>query len=70
MWIFETEELLHMAEADFQRPAESEGFQDLRGSERKVRGQEAVITAAALGVSHYDDAQQWPALEYPSASME
>jgi hypothetical protein len=59
LWILETEELFHIAEADFQGPAESEGFQSLRGRERKVRGEEAVIAAAALGVSHYDDAQQF-----------
>ena len=69
--VFKAEELLHVAEADLQWPAQSEGFEDLRRLQGEVGGEEAVVAAAAPGVAdHQIRSSLGPALEYHSASMD
>jgi hypothetical protein len=45
--VFKAEELFHVAEANLQWPAQSEGFEDLRRVQGEVGGEEAVVAAAA-----------------------
>jgi len=56
--VFKAEELFHVAEADFQRPAQSEGFEDLRWLKREVGGEETIVAAVAARVAYYNDAQK------------
>src|ERR1700722_1642922 len=56
--VFKTEELLDVAEADLQGPAQSKGFQYLWRFQSEVGGEEAVVAAAAPGVVDHNDTQQ------------
>ena len=56
--VFQAEELFHVAEAHFQRPAQGEGFEDLRRLQREVGGEETIVAAVAARIAHYDDAQK------------
>ena len=55
--VFKAEELFHIAEADFQWPAQSKGFQYLWRCECEVGGEEAIVAAAATRVVDHNDTQ-------------
>src|SRR5260370_32148199 len=56
--VFKAEELLHVAEADLQWPAQGEGFEYLGRLQREVGGEEAIVAAAAAGIVDHNDTQQ------------
>ena len=56
--VFKTEELLDVAEADLQGPAQSEDLKYLWRCESKIRGEEAIVAAATAGIADHHDTQQ------------
>ncbi len=56
--IFKAEELLHVAEADLQWPAQSKGFQYLRRFQEEVGREEAIVAAPATGIADHNNTQQ------------
>ena len=56
--VFKAEELLDVAEADLQRPAQRKGFEYLWRFQSEVGREEAVVAAAATGVVDHNDTQQ------------
>src|ERR1700687_1582769 len=56
--VFEAQELLDIAEANLQGPASRKDLQNVRGGEREIGGEEAIVTAATAGVTYHDDAQE------------
>ena len=56
--IFKAEELLHIAEADLQWPAQSKGLEYLWRLQRDIGGEEAIVAAAATGIADDNDTQQ------------
>ena len=60
--IFKAQKLLNVAEANFQGPTSGKDFQNLRGGESEIQGEEAIVAAATAGITHHDDAQELLAL--------
>ena len=64
--IFKAQELLDVAAANLQGPTSGKDLQDLRGGEGEIEGEEAIVAAAATGVTHHDDAQElWAGARIP-----
>jgi hypothetical protein len=55
--VFKAEELLDVAEADLQRPAQGKGFEYLLRCEGEVGGEEAIVAATATGIADHHDTQ-------------
>jgi len=56
--VFKAEELLDVAEADLQGPAQRKDFEYLWRFQSEVGREEAVVAAAATGVVDHNDTQQ------------
>jgi len=56
--VFKAEELLDIAEADLQWPAQGKGFEYLLRCEGEVGGEEAIVAATATGIVDHHDTQQ------------
>jgi len=70
LWIFEAQKLLDVAEADLQGPTPGKEFQDLRGGEGEIQGEEAIVAAPAAGSRTTTTRRSCgPALGYHKASM-
>src|ERR1700719_2042122 len=56
--ILKAEELLHIAEADLQWPAQSKSLEYLGRLQSEIGGEEAIVAAAATGIADHHDPQQ------------
>src|SRR5712692_1646996 len=56
--VFESQELLDVAEANLQGPTSRKDLQNLRRGEGEIGGEEAIVTTAAAGIMYHDDAQE------------